>query len=125
MEAMMMLKVATTLFAISAGGGLVMAYIRLARSTNPPAWLAMLHGLLAASGLTLLAFAWWFFPLPLLATCALALFVVAALGGLALNLRYQWLGRPLPIGLMIGHALLAVTGFVLLLLVVLGTGAPR
>jgi len=118
MEPMLMLKISTALFAISAVGGLVMAYIRLARSINPPAWLAMLHGLLAASGLTLLAYASFVFTVPAFANYALVLFVVAALGGLVLNLRYQWLNQPLPVGLMIGHALLAVCGFVLMLLVV-------
>ena len=115
MEPMMMLKVSAALFAISALGGLTMAYIRLGRGVNPPAWLAMLHGLLAASGLTLLAYAAFTTSVPVFAMYALGLLVVAALGGLVLNLRYQWLNLPLPVGLMILHALLAVCGFVLLL----------
>lgn len=118
MEPMLMLKVSAALFALSALGGITMAYIRLAQQVNPPAWLAMLHGLMAASGLTLLAYASFVFTVPTFANVALALFVVAALGGLVLNLRYQWLNQPLPVGLMIGHALLAVVGFILLLVVV-------
>ena len=49
--------------------------------------------------------------------------VAAALGGLVLNLRYQWRDVPLPIGLMIAHALLAVTGLGLLLVAVCGSAA--
>ena len=86
MEPLMMLKVSAALFAISALGGLTMAGIRLGRHANPPPWLAMLHGLLAASGLTLLAYAALTAPVPAFAVYALCLFVVAALGGLLLNL---------------------------------------
>jgi len=118
MDAMMMLKVSAILFAISAVGGLVMASIRLMKKVNPPAWLAMLHGLMAASGLTLLAYANFAATVPAFALYALCLFVVAALGGLLLNLGYQWRNLPLPVGIMVLHALIAVSGFVLLLLVV-------
>ena len=52
-----MLQTATILLALTALGGLLMAGIRFATRRNPPAWLAMLHGLLAASGLTLLVYA--------------------------------------------------------------------
>jgi len=51
-----------------------MAAIRFTTKNNPPAWLAMLDGLLAASGLTLLAYASCTQPLPAMATLALALF---------------------------------------------------
>lgn len=118
MEPLTMLKVSAALFAIAALGGLLMAYIRLGRQVNPPPWLAMLHGLLAASGLTLLAYATFTTAVPAFALYALGLLVVAALGGLVLNLHYQWANQPLPVGLMMAHALLAVCGFVLLLLAV-------
>jgi hypothetical protein len=45
---------------------------------------------------------------------ALGLLVVAALGGFAL-LSFHLRGRALPSGLVVGHALLAVAGFVTLL----------
>ena len=48
MDSITMLRTAVTLFAIAAAGGLVMAGIRFSRQVNPPAWLAMLHGLLAS-----------------------------------------------------------------------------
>src|SRR4051812_5833783 len=58
------LWVAIALFAIAAGGGLVMAGVRAVGDRNPPAWLAMLHGLLASAGLTLLLFAAFTVGLP-------------------------------------------------------------
>jgi hypothetical protein len=42
------------------------------------------------------------------------LFVLAGLGGLVMNLNYQWKGLLLPKGLLVGHALIAVVGFILL-----------
>lgn len=114
MDAISLLQAAVVLFAVAAAGGLVMAGIRLLAAHNPPAWLSMLHGLLAAAGLTLLAYAAVMVGVPTPAGWALLLFVVAAVGGAAMNLLWQWRQRPLPVGLMIGHAVLAVTGFVLL-----------
>jgi hypothetical protein len=114
MDAISMLRTAVALFAIAAAGGLVMAGIRLLGRHNPPAWLSMLHGLLAAAGVTLVAYALAIGGGPPPAGWALLLFVVAAAGGASMNLFWQWRQRPLPIGLMIGHATLAVVGFVLL-----------
>jgi hypothetical protein len=122
-DAMTMLKVSAVLFAIAALGGLTMAWIRLGRGINPPTWLAMLHGMLAAAGLTLLAYAAFTVGVPTLALYALALFVIAAIGGAVMNLAYHWRNLPLPTGLLLGHAALAVLGFVLLLLTVYTAGA--
>lgn len=116
-----MLQTATILLAITALGGLLMAGIRFGRKHNPPAWLAMLHGLLAASGLTLLAYAVCTMPVPPMATLALALFVLAAAGGAVMSLAYKWRQRLLPAWLVVVHAIAAVTGFVLLLLAAFGT----
>ena len=108
MNAIGMLQTAVLLFLVTAAGGLVMAGIRLFRKHNPPAWLSMVHGLLAATGLTLVAYAALMLDAPPPAGWAALLFVVAAGGGAAMNLLWQWKGRPLPVGLMIVHALLAV-----------------
>ena len=116
-----MLHTATLLFLLAALGGLVMAGIRFARKHNPPAWLAMLHGLLAASGLTLLAYSVFTEPVPPLATAALALFVLAAGGGAVLSLAYKWRQRLLPGWLVTAHAILAVSGFLSLLMATYGT----
>ena len=43
------------------------------------------------------------------------LLLIAAAGGAFLNLNYHWKMLPLPMGLIAGHAGIAVIGFVLLL----------
>jgi hypothetical protein len=114
MEPKLVMTTAAVLFAIAALGGLIMAGIRFS-GPNPPAWLAMLHGFLAAAALTLLIYAACTIGLPALAQTAIVLFVVAALGGAVMNLNYQWKLLPLPKWLMIVHALVAIAGFALLL----------
>jgi hypothetical protein len=109
-----MLLVAFILFAITALLGLSMVSIREMGGRNPPAWLTMFHGLPAAAGLTLLLYATFATGVPGLAVVALILFLIAAGGGAVLNLAYQQRGELLPRWLMYLHLLLAVTGFVLL-----------
>jgi hypothetical protein len=119
MDPSLMLRTSTVLFAITALGGLAMAAIRFG-GKNPPSWVAMLHGLLAAAGLTLLAYAYFATTVPTYAAVALLLFVVAAAGGAILNLGYQLKGILLPIWLVVVHAAIAVLAFVLLLLAAWG-----
>ena len=120
MEPNMQLQTATALFALAAMGGLLMAEIRFSGRPRPPTALAMLHGLLAAAGLTLLLYAAFTVGVPPRAQLAAGLLVLAAIGGIVMNLVYHWRLQPLPIPLMIGHALLAVAGFVLLPMTVFG-----
>ena len=115
MNSQNILWVVITLFAIAAAGGLMMAGIRILSNRNPPAWLAMAHGLLAGAGLTLLLFATFTIGVPKLALWALILLVVAALGGVILNLGYQEKRELLPKPLMYVHVLVAVSGFILLI----------
>jgi len=115
MEPMLFVKTAICLLAITALGGLTMAGMRFAGKPHPPAWLAMLHGFLAGAAATLLLYAYFTVGLPPLAGWALLLLLAAAAGGAFMNLNYHWKLLPLPIGLMIGHAALAVLGFVLLI----------
>ncbi|AXK72123.1 hypothetical protein DWG18_07400 [Lysobacter sp. TY2-98] len=115
-----MLQTAAILFLIAALGGLVMAGIRFAAKRNPPAWLAMLHGLLAASGLTLLVYAVCTGAAPPLATLAVALFLFAAAGGAVMSLVYKWHDRLLPAWLVMAHATLAVLGFLCVLAAAFG-----
>lgn len=115
------MQAAAILFGISALGGLLMAFIRWRGAPRPPHWLAMTHGLLAAAGLTLLIHAAVTARIPPLAQLSLGLFVVAALGGVWLNLRYHVNDIPLPKGIIVGHALLAVLAYALLLLALAGS----
>ena len=115
MELAMILRTSTVLLAIGAVGGLVMAGMRFAGNRQPPPSLSMLHGFLAAAAVTLLLYAAARIGLPGMALVALVLFLVAAAGGVVLNLNYHWKQLPLPKGLIVGHAVAAVAGFVLLL----------
>jgi glucose uptake protein GlcU len=120
MSIQILLWTAVVLFAIAAAGGLIMAGIRISSESNPPAWLAMLHGLLAAAGLTLLLFAAFTVGISSTGVWALVLLIIAALGGVFLNLGYQEKRNLLPKPLMYVHALIAVVGFILLIIAAIG-----
>lgn len=115
MDASLMLRTAVWLFVLTALGGLTMAGIRFVGQRNPPVWLSMLHGFAAGAGATLLAYAVATAVVPEAAKIALLLFVVAAGGGVLMALLFQWRQRLLPAWLVVAHALVAVIGFVLLL----------
>jgi len=117
MNPIAMIRTAVALLVIAALGGIVMALVRLSKGANPPNWLAILHGLLAAASLTLLLYATFAVGIPMLANVGLALLLIAALVGLVLNLNYQGKGVLLPPGVLVGHALIAAVGFVLVLIV--------
>lgn len=93
-----------------------MAGMRFAGTERPPSWLAMLHGLLAGAGLTLLLYAGFAVGISRPAWIGIVLLVLAALGGVFLNLAYHDKRLPLPKGIMIVHALVAVAGFGLVFL---------
>ncbi|WP_458542434.1 hypothetical protein [Ramlibacter sp.] len=114
MDVHTMLRTAVVLLAITAAGGLLIAGMRFTGRPHPPSWLAMLHGLLAGSGLTLLLYAAFTAGLPGSAWTGLLLLVVAALGGLVLNLGYHWKNLALPVWLVLVHAAVAALGFVVL-----------
>jgi hypothetical protein len=78
----------------------------------------MLHGLLAGSALTLLLYAYFTVGLPALAGWALLLFLGKALGGVVLNLSYHAKAVLLPKSIVVVHAIIAVVGYVLLLMAV-------
>lgn len=109
-----MFMTAIVLFAVAAAGGLTMAVLHFRGRTPPPPVLAGLHGVLAASGLVVLLLAVMKAGTGGASGIALGLFLLAALGGFAL-LSFHLRGKALPNGLVVGHGLLAVTGFVVLL----------
>jgi hypothetical protein len=118
MEPMLMMRTACILLAITALGGLTMAGMRFAGKPQPPTWLAMVHGLLAGAAVTLLLYAYFTVGIPSIAAWALLLFLVAAAGGAFINLNYHWKQVALPIGLIVGHAAIAIVGFILLVVAV-------
>lgn len=119
MGSALMMKTALALLTIAALGGVAMAVQILGRKAAPPHWLAMLHGLLAGAALTLLLYAYFTAGLPALASWALLLFLVAAAGGVFLNLGYHTKAMPMPRGIVVVHAIVAVAGYALLLMAVL------
>ncbi len=105
-----MLQTASILLLLTAAGGILMAARRLAQRANPPNWLAMAHGLLAGAGLTLLIYAAVAEGIPGGALVGLVLLIVAAGGGVVMNLAYHLKGQLLPKWLLHLHIALAVVG---------------
>jgi hypothetical protein len=122
MEPLLAMKTAAALLAIAALGGMTMAAIRLKGADRPPSSFAMAHGVAAAAALTLLVYSWFTVGIPPMAQAATGVLMLAALGGTYVNLRYHSQMLPLPIPLMVGHALVAVVGFGLLLLALMQPG---
>ena len=113
-----MLTTATIAFAVAAAGGLILA-LHLLRQKFPPWLLSIAHALLGAAGLVLLLFAVLGGTTAPAAMWALALFVVAALGGFFLaSFHYR---QQLPHKAVVAiHAGVAVVAFGLLLTALVG-----
>lgn len=120
MDPQIALQTAVVLLAVTAAGGVLMVLIRVRGAPRPPTLIAMVHGLLAGAALTLILFTWWQSGIPELAKIAVGVLLLAAVGGVVLNVRYHAQLQPLPVSFMLGHAAVAVTGFVLLALAVFG-----
>jgi hypothetical protein len=103
------------LFGVAALGGLSIAIMRLSGMPRPPTWMAVGHGLVAATALGMLIYC-AIVGIPLLSQIALGLFVLAALGGIFIFLTYHLRERPLPIPLILGHGALALAALTLLLI---------
>jgi len=101
-------------FAIAAVAGLTMA-LTVFKGQFPPVATAVIHGVFAAAGLVLLLIAVLTHGVAGAADWALGFLLLAALGGFSLALGFHARKRNLPSGLVVGHAILAVIGFLLLL----------
>lgn len=112
--------IAVILFGLAALGGAFLALLRF-QEKELPMPVALVHGGVAASALVTLLVSIVRSPEPTrgLAPVALVLFVVAALGGFVL-FSFHLRKKPLPIPLMLVHAVVAVAGYVCLLLGVFG-----
>ena len=118
------MDLATITLVVAAIGGITMATIRLSGRPLPPTWLALAHGALALFGVGLLA-GWYFsYGLPPLGRIALGIFVLAAIGGATLFGGFHLRGRPLPVALVLGHGLLALTGVTLLIICLVQSTPP-
>jgi len=107
-----MLVVAALLFALAALVGITLAALHL-KKKDVSVSLALVHGLAAAVGLVLLIIAVVQMSSAGPAGVALAIFVVAALGGFVLFAMHL-MRKQLPPGLIVVHGLLAVVAFVVL-----------
>lgn len=113
------MTVALVLFALAALGGATMAILRFKGRPQPPLALALVHGAAAATALVTLTLFIAGNDAPGLATIALALFLGAALGGFGLFAIHLRKGA-LPIWLVVLHGLVAISGFLVLLVAALG-----
>ena len=112
-----MLGVAVVLFALAGLLGIILAVQHL-KKKNAPISLALVHGLAAAVGLVLLIIAVVNMSSAGPAGVALAIFVIAAIGGFVLFAMHL-AKKLLPPALIVLHGLLAVIAFVVLLVALL------
>lgn len=108
------MTLALILFALAATGGLIMAVTRFGGRPQPSMALALVHGLAAAAGLVTLI-AWIAKADTALATTAgLVLMLLAAVAGFLLFGNHLK-NKELPIPQLVVHAVVAVVGFLVLL----------
>lgn len=110
--------IALVLFGLAALGGVYMATLRFRGAERPPTAIALVHGAAAAAGLIALIVAVMGEATPGHARTALIVFIVAAIGGFYLFAQHMQ-NKALPIPVMVIHALVAVSGFLLLLVAVM------
>ena len=110
--------IALVLFALAALGGLYMASVVFRGAERPPTAIALVHGAAAAAGLIALIVAVMGMTDPGLARTALIVFIVAVLGGAFLFAQHMQ-NKALPKNVVAIHGLVAVTGFVILLVAVM------
>jgi hypothetical protein len=110
-----MISAAVVVLGLAAIGGLTLAGMRLAGSPRPPTWIALIHGAIAATGLALLISIVIGQNVDQLIKVALGVLVLAALGGATIFIAFHMRNRALPIPLVLGHGLIAITGYGLLL----------
>lgn len=108
------MNTAAILLSLAAAGGLAVASFPLRGIPRPPTWLALGHGAVAAAGLLTLIYFAATSTLATLALIALGVLVLAAVGGAALFTMFHMQEKPLPIPLVLGHGLTAITGVILL-----------
>src|SRR5688572_11295036 len=114
------MQLAAILLSLAALGGVAMVVIRLKGDPLPPIGLATAHGTIAAIGVIVLGYNAYDPGIPQYAQYALGIFVLAALGGLTLFMMFHLKGRPLPVPLILGHGLIALSGLGLLLYTLYG-----
>lgn len=108
--------VALCILGLAAVGGITVAALRLSGQPRPPTWMAMGHGAVAITGVGLLGYLVLIDKVPLLSKIALGVFAIAAIGGAILFVGFHLRTKALPIPLVLGHGLIALTGLAILFL---------
>ena len=117
-----MLTNAVWIYAVAAVIGVYMGVLHSRGRTPPPVAAAVLHGVFAVTATVVLLLGVLEVGLgATVHTWALVLFVLAALGGLYL-VSFHFRGRPLPGGVIVLHAMIAVIAFLILLVAVFALG---
>lgn len=110
-----MLYIAIAFFSLAAILGMILITYVL-QNKNTPKGLAFTHGFMAATGLILLlVYSFYHRPTPIE---SIVLFILAALGGFFLIYK-DLTGQPIPKWVAVAHGLIAVIGFVFLIVFVL------
>jgi hypothetical protein len=107
----MFVGLAFFLFAPAVLGALLVVGSRLKGRPRPPRWLILAYALVTTTVLAFLAYGDWMLSLPLPGHISLALLAVAALGGAFGLIVSQLCGKPLPIWVVLGHAILVLAAF--------------
>ena len=113
LEAKLIFSAATWLLSVAFVSGIAMAFIRFATDRPSPLWVAKLHGFAAAAAIALLIFGWANVAFPRAGVYGLLTLLVAAAGGLVMNLGFHWKQKPLPEWLVFAHMSVAFIGLVI------------
>lgn len=112
-----MVIIAVVIFASAAFGGLVLASHVVKHELAPWA-LSIGHASMGATGLSVLGYALWKAPHNNTIMLSLVLFTIAAMGGFTLA-SYHFRKKIPPKGAILLHAVMAVSGFLVLISTVL------
>ena len=114
MEPYIAISTSAGIFGAAALGGMGMAVVRLGEAPRPLSAIALLHGMLAAAGLSLLLYMTCTAGIPPTAQIAAGLMVVVALAGGWMTLRLPARRRALPVMPVMVHATVALLGLALM-----------
>lgn len=112
-----MLLTSVLLFLGAAIAGAIMAIKRAQTNENPPLPISFVHGPLAVAGYIVLLVYLFQYGFATLPTVAAGLLTLAALGGATLIITHLR-GSRISFPLVVGHALCAVSGVVVLLITI-------